>query len=161
MTFQQSLNLCQRRRPAVDPIPAFRVQLKDYESKCRSQGYLTALDDTDGTFLENGSGVTGKEISANVNDKRKKCSDDNAFSKRDAEKKRKVMGPSIGPSDGPSIGPPPSAPTKVHLKTHSIGPKQRPSIGPSIGPTMPAKDISGPFMPASAESIAGEKLDEK
>ncbi len=112
-------------------------------------------------LFENGSGVTGKDISANVNDKRKKCSDDNAFSKRDAEKKRKVMGPSIGPSDGPSIGPPPSAPTKVHLKTHSIGPKQRPSIGPSIGPTMPAKDISGPFMPASAESIAGEKLDEK
>ncbi|EED95851.1 dual specificity protein phosphatase, partial [Thalassiosira pseudonana CCMP1335] len=31
MTLQQSLQLCQRRREMVDPIPAFIDQLKEYE----------------------------------------------------------------------------------------------------------------------------------
>mmetsp|Transcript_26300 Transcript_26300/g.53850 ORF Transcript_26300/g.53850 Transcript_26300/m.53850 type:complete len:155 (-) Transcript_26300:87-551(-) len=153
MTFQQSLKLCRRRRPEVDPIPAFLVQLKNFEIDCRSLGYLTALDDADGTLLESGGSVKGREISANVNsDKRKKVSDDDTCSVRDVDKRRKVEGTSIGPSIGPTQ--PATVSAKASLKTQSIGPK-RPFFGPSVGPAMPEKKKNGPYIPASA----GEKLE--
>lgn len=40
MTYQEGINLCKRRRPEVDPIPAFVTQLKVYESRCREMGTI-------------------------------------------------------------------------------------------------------------------------
>ena len=114
MTMKQSLKLCQRRRPMVDPIPAFLDQLRAYEKECRAGGHLTAVDDAQET-----------------DDEVKKDSENNAAGKRKTEnncggdeKKRRVVGPAIGPSMAPDRGPVMSA-----------------SIGPAKGP--PEKESAG------------------
>lgn len=108
MTMKQSLKLCQRRRPMVDPIPAFLDQLRAYEKECRAGGHLTAVDDT----LENDDEV-------NAAGKRK--TENNSGGD---EKKRRVVGPAIGPSMAPARGPVVSA---------SIGPAKGPPEKESRG----------------------------
>ncbi len=40
MSLEESLTLMKRRRPCVDPIPAFLEQLKRYEEECKSLGLI-------------------------------------------------------------------------------------------------------------------------
>lgn len=42
MTLDDAMELVQRRRPEVDPIPAFLNMLRDYELQCRSQGDIAS-----------------------------------------------------------------------------------------------------------------------
>lgn len=97
MTLTQSLKLCQRRRPMVDPIPAFLHQLATYERECRTLGYLTAVDevlknnDTDERVAEAFVGTGGQ--------KRKAESSGND----DGMKKRSIVGPAIGPSTSSTL----------------------------------------------------------
>jgi len=44
MTYQEGINLCKRRRPEVDPIPAFVTQLKVYESRCKEMGTIRSKE---------------------------------------------------------------------------------------------------------------------
>jgi hypothetical protein len=119
MTMKQALKLCQRRRPMVDPIPAFLDQLRAYEKECRAGGHLTAVDDTQ----ENDDKV--KKDSEDYG-----CKDDVAGKRKTennsggSEKKRRVIGPAIGPSMAPARGTVMSA-----------------SIGPAKGP--PEKESRG------------------
>ena len=108
MTMKQSLKLCQRRRPMVDPIPAFLDQLRAYEKECRAGGHLTAVDDT-------------QENDDEVNAAGKRKTENNSGGD---EKKRRVVGPAIGPSMAPARGPVVSA---------SIGPAKGPPEKESRG----------------------------
>ena len=128
MTMKQSLHLCKRRRPVVDPIPAFVEQLKIYERECRTWGHLTSEDNV--TFgaqkgvSEKVEGDSSNVAGVGVGEKRKANNDDGSG---DGKKKRAV-GPAIGPSIGPSIGP---------MKPQKVGPT-KPTTA-AIGPA-PSKD---------------------
>lgn len=121
MTLTLCLKLCQRRRPMVDPIPAFLHQLSKYEKECRTMGYLTAVDDT----VENND--AGKKVAeAHDNESDNTC-DSTAGEKRkanssgssDSGKKQKAAGPMIGPSS---------------CTMPSKGPGRSAVIGPARGP---------------------------
>jgi hypothetical protein len=110
MTLTQSLKLCQRRRPMVDPIPAFLHQLASYERECRTLGYLTAVDDV----LINNDSVAEAYVGTGGQKRKAKSSDSD-----DDMKKKAIVGPAIGPSTllkGPGrsavIGPARGPPTK-------------------------------------------------
>lgn len=120
MTYQQSLALCQRRRPVVNPIPAFCDQLIKYEKECRDWGYLTAVDGQDevkkrqqpSTCADN-AGVTSTMESSS--EKKRKVEVDNKSNKTNGgTKKSKSVGPTMPPMEhskavkpivGPSRGP--------------------------------------------------------
>jgi hypothetical protein len=112
MTFQQSFSLCKRRRPVVDPIPAFVDQLKKYEKECREWGYLTAVDEVDAKdkFIPS-SGV-----------KRQVDDETDASDQNETKKKSKIAASPAMPANPKPI---------------SIGPSAKPSIGSSIGPSKP------------------------
>jgi hypothetical protein len=118
MTMKQSIKLCQRRRPVVDPIPAFLDQLIAYEKECRKGGHLTANDTSENNDkvkkVSEGNGIFEN------NGAQKRTTEDNIGGDK---KKRKVAGQAIGPSMAPARGPIISA-----------------SIGPARGP--PEKDSS-------------------
>ena len=114
MTMRQSMKLCQRRRPVVDPIPAFLDQLMAYEKECRTGGHLTAHDTVEnGEKVEKGICETGGD--------QKRTTEENIGGD---EKKRRIAGPAKGPSMAPARGPVISA---------SIGPARRPPEKESSG----------------------------
>jgi hypothetical protein len=45
MTLDAAMNLCKKRRPIVDPIAPFLLQLEQYESKCRALGVIPTVDE--------------------------------------------------------------------------------------------------------------------
>ncbi len=100
MTMKQSLTLCKRRRPVVDPIPAFLDQLVAYEKECRTGGHLTANDtpeDNDQVMeVSVGNGICEKNGA-----QKRKTEDDSGGD----GKKRRAVGPVIGPSMAPARGP--------------------------------------------------------
>eukprot|EP00956_Cyclotella_meneghiniana_P004409 scaffold5380_cov91-Cyclotella_meneghiniana.AAC.4 len=127
MTYQQSLALCQRRRPVVNPIPAFCDQLIKYEKECRDWGYLTAVDGEDevkkrhqpSTCADN-AGVNSTMESSS--EKKRKVEVDNKSNKVNGEtKKSKSVGPTMPPMEH-SVG---IGPTSIAVK---------PIVGPSRGP---------------------------
>jgi len=140
MTYEQSLSLCQRRRPVVDPIPAFREQLMKYEKECREWGYLTAVevDEVKKQTLTNDA-RTGVQVNSSPAEKRKVDAVEEANGPKEIKKSR-VVGPmpppqkpiSIGaaakPTLGASVGPSPN-------KSASIGPSIKPTVGPSNAPS--------------------------
>lgn len=96
LTLQEGMDLCKRRRPEVDPIPAFMEQLMTYESRCKKMGMLQSKDN-----------IPQRNDAVNLKEK---------------GMKRKTRELSIGPARGPPrpIGPvlgPPKGPTK-----NAIGP---------------------------------------
>lgn len=112
LTLKQSLELCRRRRPIVDPIPAFLDQLTTYERECRALGYLTAVD-----AGEKEVGDSGKDtpcVGFSRGDKRKA---DDKRSESDQSKKKKAIGPMIDPSTAPNRGP---------VRSAAIGPARDP-----------------------------------
>jgi len=119
MTLAQSLKLCQRRRPIVDPIPAFMDQLSKYEKECRTMGYLTAVDakldnnDADKKVVEAQDNESDNICDITAGEKRK------ASSSSDSGKKQKAIGPMIGPSS---------------CTTPIKGPGRSAVIGPARGP---------------------------
>lgn len=125
LTLQEGMDLCKRRRPEVDPIPAFVEQLKIYESRCKKMDMVRSSENSFGGV---GSGdLKGKS------------------------KKRKAGEVSIGPARGPPRGPTrpvhgpprgPIGPTKKSMKDGDNGghndhnndnshKKTQPLIGPS------------------------------
>lgn len=112
MTLAQSLKLCQRRRPIVDPIPAFLDQLAAFERECRSLGYLTA--DEVGT-VKNGSETVENGDTACIGTGGKKRKAD-CVDVKDGEKKKAIIGPVINPS----------SPLKGPGKSAAIGPARGP-----------------------------------
>lgn len=106
MTYTQSFSLCQRRRPVVDPIPAFCDQLKKYEKECREWGYLSAIDDD--------NKQTVKAASASTSGEKRKTDVGENSDEVTGNKKSKVV------IEGPA---------KEDKKPKSI------SIGPAAGPT--------------------------
>jgi len=185
MTMNQSLKLCQRRRPIVDPNPAFMNQLRTFERECREGGHLTSVDIQDVNV-----GVNEKDIGKNDVDRGvrndigpcvggKKRKGENIGCGNDGWKKR-MVGP-IGPSRGPAaaIGPamPPSS-VRNNIGPNAGGDKRRVkndgcdinvgrekrTVGP-IGPLRGPVAAIGPAMPPSKEgtrnnigpSAGGEK----
>lgn len=134
---EQSLKLCQRRRPVVDPIPAFLEQLRTFERECRTWGHLTSVDcgDAEKSAPEEDGSSRGTSV------KRKASADAGS----EGNKKRSVgpaLGPAIGPlaATGPAMGP---------TKRPGIGPAARPTaIGPAVGPAK--KQVIGPAIGPSA-----------
>jgi len=175
MTMNQSLKLCQRRRPIVDPNSAFMNQLRIFEGECREGGHLTSVDiqdvvvgvnekDTNDSFGKNGmeSGVRN-DIGPSVGGAKRKgesvgCGNDG--------RKKRAVGP-IGPSRAPAAAIGPAMPPSKEGAINNLGPsaggdkkrvknvgcdniirKQRTvgPIGPSRGPVNSAAAI-GPAMP--------------
>jgi hypothetical protein len=98
MNLEEALALIKRRRPCVEPIPAFLEQLKRYEVECKSLRLIKKqIGDGNG---EDGEGKEG-------------CDDVSSSKKRKAESQgKRVIGPMrpIGPSM------PPSSATKTEVK---------------------------------------------
>ena len=164
MTMNQSLKLCRRRRPMVDPIPTFLDQLRTYEKECRSWGHLTTVDDDDdgakqddgngSAPVEGGDGTEEKYSEKDGNAKntginksggeKRKADNINCCGSGEKETKKRMVGP-IGPARGPVTG------------SASIGPARGPvksaSIGPAVGPVanngeQKKKRVVGPIGPA-------------
>ena len=131
MTLQQSLKVCQRRRPMVDPNPGFLDQLRTYERECRAGGHLTSVDNQlDNVKAKEKEIVEGGAVKK-VSEKNGRVRDDTCSSadgeKRKAEnsdcgdgKKKRTVGP-IGPPRGP-------------MKSAAIGPMKSAAIGPVMRP---------------------------
>ena len=140
MTYQQALQLCKQKRPAVDPIPAFHEQLKRYEQECRELGYLTATNAQNEKCNTKKEGTCSESSESTKNSSTIHTKTETVGSKRQVEAscdravKRRVgpSKPSMGPSIGPSIGP--SRPIGIGPR---IDQSISPSIGPSIGPSRP------------------------
>lgn len=105
LTLQEGIDLCKRRRPEVEPIPAFVGQLKIYESRCIEMGMIRVTDDI-ARSTGGGDRYTGG-------------------------KKRKLDNATIGPARGPAKGPSRNiiGPTKNPMKDGNT-----PVIGPSLPP---------------------------
>jgi hypothetical protein len=129
MTLQQSLQLCQRRREMVDPIPAFIDQLKEYEKECRSWGYLTAVDQVKESYGNDQAPETiGPSCNNAAGEKRKNgdCESGKAKVTKETGKKSRLVGPSIGPM-------------RLPAKEHAEGGKKKIVFGPMVPPPSPPK----------------------
>lgn len=129
MTLQQSLQLCQRRREMVDPIPAFIDQLKEYEKECRSWGYLTAVDQVKESYgNDQASETIGPSCNNAAGEKRKNgdCESGKAKVTKETGKKSRLVGPSIGPM-------------RLPAKEHAEGGKKKIVVGPMVPPPSPPK----------------------
>ena len=133
MTYKQSLSLCQRRRPVVNPIPAFCDQLIKYEKECRDWGYLTAVDGEDKVKRQASTcadaGVNGK-MDASSSGKKRKVEVDNEPNETVELKKSQTVGPMPPIQNSAEIGP--------TFKHHTKGPSVaavKPIVGPSKGPS--------------------------
>ena len=149
MTYAQSLLLCQRRRPVVDPIPSFCDQLRRYEKECREWGHLTAVDDIHSVknhLSEEDSDTVGcGNVKAGSPSREKRKADsceDESGSDRIETKKSKMVGPMrpyIGPAK-PSAGSITDSsvrkltPSSIELTKPLIGHAR---VSTSIGPTKP------------------------
>eukprot|EP00804_Cyclotella_cryptica_P030829 CCRYP_015066-RA/>CCRYP_015066-RA protein AED:0.22 eAED:0.64 QI:0/0/0/1/0.5/0.33/3/0/304 len=124
MTYEQSLQLCQKRRRVVDPIPAFCEQLKEYEKDCREWGYLTAVNQEENAKngLVKGAGFENVASQASSNtftgEKRKLDASGGASCRNDHKR-------------GTLVGAAPPPPQVPFLATCSVNPKV---ICPSVGP---------------------------
>ena len=137
MTLTQSLKLCQRRRPVVDPIPAFLDQLATYERECRTLGYLTAVDDT-GRNNETGDNIAkvhanGKDVAIGGQKRKVEVGDGD-----DGKKNKVILGPVIGPS----------APTTPPITCHG----RSAVIGPARGPPTKEQVVENPKTVEAKES---------
>ncbi|KAL7534649.1 hypothetical protein ACHAWF_004900 [Thalassiosira exigua] len=187
MTLNQSMALCRRRRPVVDPIPTFVDQLRAYEGECRSRGHLTATDEAEEGEKANGkqigveragdegspngkpdgAGKRGGNAAGNVGGKRKAA----AGVPGEGGKRGRVAGP-VGPPRGPprglaksaAIGPavgPRDVGGEREIGVGSVDAKARVS-GPVGPPRIPAKSAAigpaiGPAMGPSTKAQAGGK----
>jgi len=122
LTLREGMDLCKRRRPEVDPIPAFVGQLKIYESRCREMGKIQ---------------------STNGNPER-----DGRYDRKEMGMKRKASEATIGPARGPARGPTgpvrgpvrgPAGPVRGPVKG-PIGPVRGPARGPIKGVIGPTKN---------------------
>jgi len=104
LTLQEGIHLCKRRRPEVDPIPAFVGQLKIYETRCMEMGMIQSTNDSPGS--------------------------DGRCDTNGRSRKRKAGGATIGPVRGPARGP--TRPVRGPVRG-PIGPARGPARGP-IGP---------------------------
>jgi hypothetical protein len=135
MTFEEAMILMKAKRPAIEPIPAFRKQLQDYEKLCFES-----------------------QRTANRGTKRKQDSDDGASPKKvgsapigpalprtdesvnaSLEEKMIVVRRTIGPALPPRID-------KVHLHGNDHS-----QIGPSL-PTKATVTIELPQSPSPEET---------
>ena len=116
MSLDEGLTLCRRRRPEVNPIPAFMSQLVAYEKTCMDLGLISKSDDSKGTGAVNNIGGS----------KRKRVIG--------------VLGPTQRPRIGPSIGPslPPSIASSSGSK--NISKKDKSDSQSVIGPLMSKKN---------------------
>jgi hypothetical protein len=136
MTYSQSLQLCQRRRSVVDPIPAFCEQLQKYEKDCRDWGYLTAgiTDEKEKKDTPKGAGcaIVGPEAKGKQStaEKRKVEVSNEAIAPDDA-KRSKIVGP-VPPSRKGPVAYKPSVKSVIG-----------PSIGPQVGPSNATKPAIG------------------
>ena len=176
MTLKQSLALCKRRRPMVDPISAFLEQLRTYEQECISWGHLSVSDVTQDTAEKKASDNSVTKASAKVasvgpakpslgvGDKRKTADSGN---NGDGDKKKRIVGP-IGPPRGPAkptvaaatIGPATGQPTSVSGSTDVLGKgdsaKSKKKDGQQeakkqvIGPTRPPRKVICPMKPPTS-----------
>ena len=126
MTLEEATTLMKEKRPAIDPIQAFRKQLQEYEGMCIELGSIATKK----------SG-TKRKLNATV---------DGTYRKKIAP-----IGPALPPTSekgNASSGPPPPI-------GPSLPPKKQDVIGPAIGPALrPAKEESvsskktiGPTLP--------------
>jgi len=161
MTMEQSLQLCKRRRPVVDPNSAFMDQLRAYEKDCREWGHLTAVDGKPKKV----SKVNGRESGGGDRDKKFPCNNgkDRGMSsggdKRgagenrghgDEKKKQRTVGP-MGPPRGP-VGP----------NMLPNGPVRYAAIGPAMGPTTQSKDSAyDNSKDANGVKVNDRKVDKK
>ena len=90
MTFDSALELCQKKRPGVEPIPAFVDQLRRYEIQCREVGLIPSCS-TDG------GGAEGQdETSEKDGNRKRKTSKSSAIGPSlPPSSKRRVIGPGL------------------------------------------------------------------
>uniref|UniRef100_A0A7R9ZF94 protein-tyrosine-phosphatase n=1 Tax=Pseudictyota dubia TaxID=2749911 RepID=A0A7R9ZF94_9STRA len=124
MTFDKAFALCRRRRPDVNPIPAFVTQMRKYEMKCRKMGIISS---------DEGSELSSKKRKSPAGPSRGPSGQVPATGLS-----RPVQGPAIGPL----------LPPDPQMREHSLDEPQLKkkakkdqytggdSIGPAIGPAM-------------------------
>lgn len=90
MTFDSALELCQKKRPGVEPIPAFVDQLRRYEIQCREVGLIPSCS-TDGGGAEGQDETSEKD----GNRKRKTSKSSSIGPSLPPSSKRRVIGPGL------------------------------------------------------------------
>jgi hypothetical protein len=90
MTFDSALELCQKKRPGVEPIPAFVDQLRCYEIQCREVGLIPSCS-TDGGGAEGQDETSEKDGSR----KRKTSKSSSIGPSLPPSSKRRVIGPGL------------------------------------------------------------------
>lgn len=90
MAFDSALELCQKKRPGVEPIPAFVDQLRCYEIQCREVGLIPSCS-TDGGGAEGQDETSEKDGSR----KRKTSKSSSIGPSLPPSSKRRVIGPGL------------------------------------------------------------------
>jgi len=138
LTLQEGIDICKRRRPEIDPIPAFVGQLKIYETQCRESGMIQPTTNNHGS--------------------------DGRCDRQDRGAKRKAGWAAIGPFRGPARGPtkPFRGPARVPIGPFRgpakglIGPVRCPTIVPTKNPI--TEDDDHVIGPTQKKSIIGACL---
>ena len=173
MTYQQSLHLCHRRRPVVDPIPAFRDQLKEYELKCRAWGYLTSADHVHESLNEYERKSVGSNNRGSYPGKEKDTGQERKGSVDDIREKRTNGSDDVGEGEYGIEGRKNTNEDVDHLAKKrkvirsTIGPAiqtKNPVIGQSVGPVIgplpqPIRPTVSSSKPAIGPSIGPSTKD--
>lgn len=147
MSLDKALEMIQRRRPEVEPIPAFRVILKQYEAECFKEREAS----NDNSAVEKRRTKKKKQIvgpSMGPSAAGAATNNDDDVGGNNNNKRRRIGPPAMEPSIGPARGP------------TNIGPSLPPSSAISIGPAMPppkvdeeVESIIGPALPPSSSTV--------
>ncbi len=137
MSLDQALTLARRRRPEVEPIPAFIRQLQSYEERCRSLGLLKDEDESKGAQREKGldaDGTDGKGVHSGVIDDKLDHINATIVSQdgpgtTESEPSIMEKNPFATPTAKRVVGPsrPPSTSSDASSKRSMIGPSPPPS----------------------------------
>jgi len=139
MTLNQSLILCQRRRPMVDPNPAFLDQLRTYERECWAGGHLTSMDVKQHVVKAKGIESLVDAVGNNVFDKWDCVKDNTEHGDGGGKRKSEDSGFVVGrkkTSSGPIW--PLRGPVRSAATGAMRGPVKSAAIGPLRGPVKTA-----------------------
>lgn len=165
MTMDQSLELCKRRRPIVDPNSAFMGQLRTYEKDCRDWGHLTAVNGKD--CDESAGGEYGKSPRKNDSGAEFRSGDGGGEKRKavencgcdDKRKNKRVVGP-VGPPVGPigPAGPTRSASPVPVGPARPAGSSPRVPVGPARPGGSPTRGAIGPARPPVRSAAMGPAM---
>jgi hypothetical protein len=143
MMLEAAMTLLKTKRPAIDPIPAFQIQLQDYERLCVESGSIVKSAAKRKHDAEGAASRKRTVVGASIGPDFQSTTATSSF---DAPQKQISIGPSLQPPqnretvavtglpDNRQANPPA---TKVTVKQPCPAQKQIPSGKRTIGPTMP------------------------